>query len=153
MRLLLAVSALFAFTLSSGALACTWDANAVTEQTPLCVAKIETQWQIPTERTDGTPLTPAEIQAFRWYHTPPGGTETFSNLLSTATTHTVDTAVTGEHVFRIATVDSDGVEGPSSPTVTVDVPAGVPYPIFTRVILERCTAANECLRETVYQVQ
>lgn len=152
MKFLILISVLL-LSLSSKIYACTWDSNLVSESTPLCVAKIETAWEIPTLREDGSALDISEIQAYRWYHIPPSGSETFSNLSSTTTTHSIDTSEVGNHIFSISTVDSSGTEGNRSPTITVNVPAGVPYPVFTRVILERCTASNECLRETVYQVQ
>lgn len=110
-------------------------------------ANIALQWDIPTARVDGAPLSPSEIQGFRLYYVVEG-VETVVNLPGTATSHVVNDLPPGTYEFRIATVTSDQ-EGPASPVETVVVQADVSAPVITRIIVERCTPEGVCTQEVI----
>ena len=80
-------------------------------------------WQIPTTRTDGTPLALSEIDGYRIYM----GT-TSENLMmivdlnnGTTTSYSVTSLASGSYYFSVTTYDADGNESPYSNIATKDI--------------------------------
>tara|TARA_R110002073_G_scaffold49025_2_gene131418 strand:+ start:42 stop:563 length:522 start_codon:yes stop_codon:yes gene_type:complete len=82
-------------------------------------SSIELTWDRPEHREDGSILLPNEIEGYSIEWSGPGTeVEVLATELSTVL---VDVPI-GTHVFRIATIDSDGVQGAYSAPISVQVP-------------------------------
>lgn len=71
-------------------------------------------WDLPTEREDGSALTPQEIQGFKLYLSLAGDLVETANIEGPATSYEREIVSPGAYTAQISTVDSDGVEGNKS---------------------------------------
>lgn len=78
-------------------------------------------WDLPAERTDGTPLTVEEISGFSLYMQEEGAAEQKLSVTGADTTFTVGELPRGNYQLSIATVDDSGMEGPRSEWLSFDV--------------------------------
>ncbi len=84
---------------------------------------IQLSWDIPSQREDGQALELYEIDGYKIVY----GTDelNLSSVLSVSgaseTSVTVDELLSGTYYFAIATVDSDGVQGAYSETISVSI--------------------------------
>ncbi|MDX1451584.1 MAG: PA14 domain-containing protein [Oleiphilaceae bacterium] len=80
------------------------------------------QWEIPTSREDGSPLTPEEIGMYRIYA---GNNqqelELFTEVNDPLQVSYASDFVEGQYYFAISTVTVDGLEGPMSSAIEVTV--------------------------------
>lgn len=113
-------------------------------------------WDHPTERLNGANLPMSEIKGYRLYHSLNGVEheviDVFRPDLNTdpPLEYLLPTEGVGTYVFAVSTVDSDDLEGPKSPGLTLEIAEetyGPNAPSTINVDLSNCT--NCGLREVV----
>jgi len=82
---------------------------------------ISFSWDKPTEREDGTALSPEEIQSYRLYKFVDGEAVPLINVSGSDTSYVLNVDTAGSHCYAISTIDSDSREGRLSDQVCVGV--------------------------------
>lgn len=80
-------------------------------------------WTNPTTRTDGTPVTVAQVKVYR------GATCAAQTVIATipvASSYTDTSAPAGSNCYAVTALDAGGLESPKSATATLVVPVAPP---------------------------
>jgi len=109
-------------------------------------------YDTPTQREDGTALPFEEISGYKLYSSHNGVDSSIVNIPPGQNSYQFLDQPTGDYVYQISTVDSDGLEGNKSPTVLVEINAGPSAPAFTRIIKETCDIDGNCEQEVILEV-
>jgi hypothetical protein len=96
----------------------------------LCVSvafagSVTLTWSNPTTRTDGSPVTVAQVKVYR------GATCSTQTALATipaATTYTDTNVAAGSYCYAVSALDAGGLESAKSVTTTAVVPVAPPNP-------------------------
>jgi hypothetical protein len=79
-------------------------------------------WDLPSERVDGTYLAAEEISGFSLYMAQDDSfAEQKLTIVGAVTSHGMEALTRGRHYFSIATIDDSGMEGPRSEAIIFDV--------------------------------
>lgn len=104
---------------SQGATASLPAFSITVEPAPATRGSAVLDWLPPVQYTDGTPLTAAELGAFRIYHgTSASQLSRIEEVPASTTTYTVSNLAPGTHYFAVTAVSVDGVESLFSSTGT-----------------------------------
>ena len=104
-------------------------------------------WVAPTTRQNGDALTAAELGGYEIYQVNPDGTGAVLLVEDgTATTYEIEISESGEYLFAIATVDSDGLKSEKSGSVNAQfVPSNPPAGVQLLPVSAYCATGSTCV--------
>ena len=100
------------------------DQNVVQKSAVPTSYRVQLSWVAPTKRIDGSPITLSEIDHYEIYYFPLNSTSIGGQVVTVAghnTSTEINIGSTGQYVFAIACIDSDGLISDISPEVTLTV--------------------------------
>ena len=93
------------------------------DNTTVVESKVDLSWSAPTTRTDGTPLSPSELEGYRIYlGTSPDNLVLQEELLGISSTEiSLIISAPGIYYFAVTAYDADGLESAFSEVVSKEV--------------------------------